>query len=145
MKARVLEEIGVYTGWNGAVSPGGYDEVVRRLAVAKQNFLARESANEQERAMCEKVWPFEDPVKGPTFLSTENDVKARTAQVCARINLVTDAKIFPRLFESDTLCCKGARVLNRSLAPLLRRYSFILFFGIRACCLTVTGTNKRQM
>lgn len=62
-KARVLEEIGVYTGWNGAVSPQDYDEVVRRLAVAKQNFLARESANEQERAMWEKAWPFQNPVK----------------------------------------------------------------------------------
>lgn len=62
-KTRVLEEIGVYTGWNGAVSPHDYNEVVRRLAVAKQNFLDRESANEEERAMWEKVWPFEDSVK----------------------------------------------------------------------------------
>lgn len=62
-KMRVLEEIGVYTGWNGAVSPHDYNEVVRRLAVAKQNFLDRESANEEERAMWEKVWPFQDSVK----------------------------------------------------------------------------------
>lgn len=54
-KTRVLEEICVYTGWNGAVSHHDYNEVVRRLAVAKQNFLDRESANE-ERAMWEKVW-----------------------------------------------------------------------------------------
>ncbi|CAI7609194.1 unnamed protein product [Penicillium palitans] len=62
-KMRVLEEIGVYTGWNGAVSPHDYNEVVRRLAVAKQNFLDRESANEEERAIWEKVWPFQDSVK----------------------------------------------------------------------------------
>ncbi|KAJ5360878.1 Aminoglycoside phosphotransferase [Penicillium concentricum] len=48
-KSRVLEEIGVYIGWNGAVSPHDYNEVVRRLAVAKQNFLTRESTNKQER------------------------------------------------------------------------------------------------
>jgi hypothetical protein len=59
-KAQVLEEIGVYVGWNGAVSPHDYNEVVRRLAVAKRNFLARESANEQERAIWESVWPFQD-------------------------------------------------------------------------------------
>ncbi|KAF4769982.1 hypothetical protein HAV15_011674 [Penicillium sp. str.  len=62
-KMRVFEEIGVYTGWNGAVSPHDYNEVVRRLAVAKQNFLDRESANEEERAMWEKAWPFQDSVK----------------------------------------------------------------------------------
>jgi hypothetical protein len=62
-KTRVLEEIGVYVGWNGAVSKD-YDEVVRKLAVAKQNFLARESANSQERAMWESVWPFQDVYEG---------------------------------------------------------------------------------
>ncbi|KXG46553.1 Aminoglycoside phosphotransferase [Penicillium griseofulvum] len=59
-KAQVLEEIGVYVGWNGAVSPHDYNEVVRRLAVAKRDFLARESANEQERAIWESVWPFQN-------------------------------------------------------------------------------------
>ncbi|KAJ6181243.1 Aminoglycoside phosphotransferase [Penicillium mononematosum] len=63
-KTRVLEEIGVYVGWNGAASPNDYDEVVRRLAVAKQNFLARESANNQERAIWESVWPFQDAFEG---------------------------------------------------------------------------------
>ncbi|KAL3489348.1 hypothetical protein BJX62DRAFT_252674 [Aspergillus germanicus] len=49
-KGRVLDEIGLYAGWNGAVSPQDYDEVVRRLAAAKDHFLTQESANEQERA-----------------------------------------------------------------------------------------------
>ena len=62
-KARIIEEIGVHTGWNGAVSAHDYNEVVRRLAVAKQDFLARESANEEERAMWEKLWPFQVSVK----------------------------------------------------------------------------------
>ena len=61
-KMRVIE-VGVYTGWNGAVSPHDYDKVVRRLAVAKQNFLDRESVNEEKREMREKAWPFQDSVK----------------------------------------------------------------------------------
>lgn len=35
----MIDEIGVYLGWNGAVSPGDYDEVVRRLELAKERFL----------------------------------------------------------------------------------------------------------
>ncbi|KAJ9297731.1 hypothetical protein DTO217A2_8554 [Paecilomyces variotii] len=61
-KARVIDEIGVYPGWNGAVSPHEYDEVAKRLSVSKQNFLLRESANEQEKAIWEKLWPFQDAV-----------------------------------------------------------------------------------
>ena len=61
-KTRVLDEIGVYYGWNGPVSPRDYDELTRRLAAAKQKFLLRESRNEQERALWEKVWPFQDPL-----------------------------------------------------------------------------------
>lgn len=61
-KTRVLDEIGVYYGWNGAVSPRDY-EVVSRLAAAKQRFLDRESTNEEEKALWERVWPFQDPAK----------------------------------------------------------------------------------
>lgn len=61
-KTRVLDEIGVYYGWNGAVSPRDYDELTRRLAAAKQKFLVRESRNKQERALWEKIWPFQDPL-----------------------------------------------------------------------------------
>ncbi|OJJ42503.1 hypothetical protein ASPZODRAFT_105245 [Penicilliopsis zonata CBS 506.65] len=57
-KARVLDALGVYTGWNGAVSPKDYDQMAQRLAVVKEQFLARESANDQERALWEEVWPF---------------------------------------------------------------------------------------
>ncbi|KAE8150026.1 hypothetical protein BDV25DRAFT_129895 [Aspergillus avenaceus] len=59
-KARVIDEVGVYTGWNGAVSPGDYDEVVRRLHHAKKRFLDRESRTPEERMLWENVWPFED-------------------------------------------------------------------------------------
>ncbi|KAK1141887.1 hypothetical protein N8T08_008400 [Aspergillus melleus] len=59
-KASVLEEIGVYSGWNGAVSPGEYDEVVRRLDRAKKRFLDRESRSPEERALWQKAWPFKD-------------------------------------------------------------------------------------
>lgn len=59
-KAQVLDEIGVYPGWNGAVSPGDYEEVVRRLGIAKERFLERESTTPHERLLWEEVWPFED-------------------------------------------------------------------------------------
>lgn len=59
-KARVIDEIGVYTGWNGAVSPHEYDEMARRLLISKENFLLREAENEQERVLWEKAWPFQD-------------------------------------------------------------------------------------
>lgn len=59
-KFDVLHEIGLHAGWDGAVAPGDYDEMVRRLAAAKQRFLDRESANEQERARWEELWPFQD-------------------------------------------------------------------------------------
>lgn len=59
-KARVIDELGVYTGWNGAVSPGDYNEVVRRLHLAKERFLDRESRTPEERVLWEKAWPFED-------------------------------------------------------------------------------------
>lgn len=64
-KARVvIDELGVYTGWNGAVPPEQYDEMSRRLINAKQNFLLRESANDGKMALWEKVWPFQDaPLK----------------------------------------------------------------------------------
>ncbi|KAB8255378.1 kinase-like domain-containing protein [Aspergillus pseudonomiae] len=63
-KAQVINELGVYTGWNGAVSPDDYDEVVRRLKLAKKRFLDRESKSAEERILWEKAWPFEDEVSG---------------------------------------------------------------------------------
>lgn len=59
-KARVIDDLGVYTGWNGAVPPEQYDEISRRLITAKQNFLLRESGNAEEMALWEKIWPFQD-------------------------------------------------------------------------------------
>lgn len=40
-KARVVDELGVYPGWNGAVPPDQYDEMLRRLiiSISKQSFL----------------------------------------------------------------------------------------------------------
>ncbi|RAH39785.1 uncharacterized protein BO95DRAFT_486701 [Aspergillus brunneoviolaceus CBS 621.78] len=62
-KARVIEELGVYPGWNGAVPPGDYDEMARRLEVAKKRFLDRGSRTPEERRVWEKAWPFEDKVE----------------------------------------------------------------------------------
>jgi hypothetical protein len=57
-KARVIDEIGVYTGWNEAAPPGDYDEIVRRLNLSKKRFLDQESRTPEEWGMWEKVWPF---------------------------------------------------------------------------------------
>jgi hypothetical protein len=73
-KARVLDEIGVYTGWNGAVSPGDYDEVVRRVELARKRFLDRESTTPEERVMWEKAWTFEDKPGDTDLLIMEYQV-----------------------------------------------------------------------
>lgn len=39
----MIEDVGAYTGWNGAVLPDEYDEMKRRLEKAKTNFLDREA------------------------------------------------------------------------------------------------------
>ncbi|KAB8273109.1 kinase-like domain-containing protein [Aspergillus minisclerotigenes] len=57
-KAQVIDELGMYTGWNGAVSPGDYDEVVRRLNLAKKRFLDRESKTSAERILWEEGMAF---------------------------------------------------------------------------------------
>ncbi|KAL4799240.1 kinase-like domain-containing protein [Aspergillus venezuelensis] len=59
-RERVLREIGVGEGWDGAVAPDAYDEMAKKLAIAKENFLTSEAKNEEERKIWEKVWPFQD-------------------------------------------------------------------------------------
>lgn len=57
---RVIEELGVYPGWNGAIDPTEYEEICARLARSKERFLEREAKTPMEREAWEKVWPFED-------------------------------------------------------------------------------------
>lgn len=59
-KARVLKEIGVYTGWDGAVLPDEYDHVSEALERAREKFLDTESQSSAEREQWAKVWPFKD-------------------------------------------------------------------------------------
>lgn len=66
-RQRVISEIGAYTGWNGAVSPDEYDEMARRLEVAKTRFLDREAGTAEERGSWERVWPFQDDVWLPVW------------------------------------------------------------------------------
>ncbi|KKK16222.1 hypothetical protein ARAM_001796, partial [Aspergillus rambellii] len=75
-KTRVIDELGVYTGWNGAVSPGDYEEVVRRLTLSKKRFLDRESRTPEELVLWEKAWPFE--AKPGSFMVRE------VALICRR-------------------------------------------------------------
>lgn len=59
-KARVLEELGAYTGWNGAVPPGDYDTFSKRLETAKERFLDYEANTPEERELWAKAWPFKN-------------------------------------------------------------------------------------
>jgi hypothetical protein len=59
-KARVIQEVGAYTGWDGAVPPEDYDIYAERLEQAKGNFLDSESKTPEEREQWKSVWPFKD-------------------------------------------------------------------------------------
>jgi hypothetical protein len=59
-KGRVLEEVGAYTGWNGAVGPEEYDIMSERLEKVKERFVDAESTPPEEREQWEKAWPFKD-------------------------------------------------------------------------------------
>ncbi|KAF2229901.1 kinase-like protein [Viridothelium virens] len=70
-KARVIAEVGAYTGWDGAVSPEEFDTVSHRLEEAKKDFLNQESesvsgsasASFHERQQWETAWPFQDDIR----------------------------------------------------------------------------------
>jgi hypothetical protein len=57
-KARVIEEVGAYTGWDGAVSPEEYSIVFERLEKARERFLDAESKTPEEREQWATAWPF---------------------------------------------------------------------------------------
>ena len=59
-KARVIEELGAYTGWNGAVMPDQFDQMKEALQNAKTRFLDTESRTPAEREQWERAWPFQD-------------------------------------------------------------------------------------
>jgi hypothetical protein len=59
-KARVVGEVGAYTGWNGAVPPEDSDEVSEKLKEAKERFLDTESRSLEEREQWAEAWPFRD-------------------------------------------------------------------------------------
>jgi hypothetical protein len=59
-KARVIKEVGAYTGWNGAVSPEEYSIMSEKLEKAKKSFLDVESKSPQEREQWASAWPFKD-------------------------------------------------------------------------------------
>lgn len=60
MKAQIIEEIGAYTGWDGAVSPNDYSTMYGRLEEAKRRFLDAESKTPEEREQWTRAWPFKD-------------------------------------------------------------------------------------
>lgn len=59
-KARVIEEIGAYTGWDGAVPPDEYFETLDDLKKAREKFLATVSKTSGAREQWANAWPFKD-------------------------------------------------------------------------------------
>ncbi|KAH5651601.1 hypothetical protein HBI23_167260 [Parastagonospora nodorum] len=59
-KARVLDELGAYEGWDGAVEPGEYDAMAKRLEGARGRFLDGGGKTEWEGGESARVWPFKD-------------------------------------------------------------------------------------
>ncbi|KAH7381697.1 hypothetical protein BKA66DRAFT_570821 [Pyrenochaeta sp. MPI-SDFR-AT-0127] len=59
-KAQVIEEVGAYTGWDGAVLPEEYSTMSEKLKNARERFLDRESKTPEERKQWASAWPFTD-------------------------------------------------------------------------------------
>jgi hypothetical protein len=57
-KARVIGEVGAYTGWDGAVPPEDFDGVSEKLKEAKEKFVDTESRSPEEREQWAEAWPF---------------------------------------------------------------------------------------
>lgn len=54
----VLEQLGVYRGWDGWVNHSSYELMRTRLQSCLENFLARETKTDTERTAWIKAWPF---------------------------------------------------------------------------------------
>ena len=59
LKSRIIDEIGAYTGWDGAVSPDKYSAMSEKLEEAKQRFLDTEPKTQEEREQWTRAWPFQ--------------------------------------------------------------------------------------
>lgn len=57
---RVIADIGVYDGWEGAVPTDQYDYFLEWVQQAKEKFLDAEAKTPEERKLWEMAWPFED-------------------------------------------------------------------------------------
>lgn len=57
-KARVIKEVGAYTGWDGVVSLEEYSMMSEKLEKARERFLDAESNTPEEREQWANAWPF---------------------------------------------------------------------------------------
>ncbi|KAF2995262.1 hypothetical protein E8E13_003844 [Curvularia kusanoi] len=60
LMADLLEEIGVYQGWDGWVNHNNYTMYKERLAEFHERFLDQHAKTEEERRQWEQAWPFKD-------------------------------------------------------------------------------------
>lgn len=54
----VIEQLGVYQGWDGWVDDAYYDLMKARLENCLERFLDREAKNDIQRTEWIKAWPF---------------------------------------------------------------------------------------
>ncbi|KAL9101968.1 MAG: hypothetical protein Q9163_002826 [Psora crenata] len=54
----VLEQLGVYRGWDGWVNHASYESMKARLESCREHFLDRETKNDMQRTEWIKAWPF---------------------------------------------------------------------------------------
>jgi hypothetical protein len=58
-KAQLIDQIGLYTGWDGAVPPEQYNTLSQKLEAAKEQFLDEEAKTSEEREQWAHAWPFQ--------------------------------------------------------------------------------------
>ncbi|KAH8589704.1 kinase subdomain-containing protein [Bisporella sp. PMI_857] len=65
----LIEDLGVYSGWNGLVNHRDYEAMRSKLLKCKEHFLQHMAQTPQEREQWLKAWPFTDPKRnGPAVV-----------------------------------------------------------------------------
>lgn len=62
LMANLMDDLGVYSGWNGLVNHGDYDAMKLTLMECKEHFLQHMAKTPEERSEWIKAWPFDSKV-----------------------------------------------------------------------------------
>ena len=58
LMSQVVDELGVYDGWNGLVDHDQYEARKKHLLAVREGFLRQMAASDQEREQWIRAWPF---------------------------------------------------------------------------------------